>query len=94
MAYKRSKYSVQQTQCWSVAAMSVLSEAQEALTCEQIKRSDLLLTDVTPQKLSRILSELVTNGFVTKTKGRDGRMRYKSIAVLQEQGYDISTMIY
>ena len=75
MAYTKSKYTEQQNQSWTVAAMIVLSEAQEAMTCDQIRQLDLELVGVTPQKMARILSGLVERGLVVKTKGKDGRMR-------------------
>ena len=94
MAYTKSKYTEQQNQSWPVAAMIVLSEAQEAMTCDQIRQSDLELVGVTPQKMARILSGLVERGLVVKTKGKDGRMRYKSVGVILEQGYNLNEMVY
>ena len=94
MAYTKSKYTEQQNQSWTVAAMIVLSEAQEAMTCDQIRQSDLELVGVTPQKMARILSGLVERGLVVKTKGKDGRMRYKSVGVILEQGYNLNEMVY
>lgn len=92
--YTKSKYSPAQTQMWSVAAMVVLNDSREAMTCDQIRQSDLCLIEVTPQKLARILGEMVEAGFVAKTKGKDGRMRYKSVGVLIEEGYDLEKMVY
>ena len=94
MAYTKSKYTEQQNQSWTVAAMIVLSEAQEAMTCAQIRQSDLELVGVTPQKMSRILSGLVERGLIVKTKGKDGRMRYKSVGVIIEQGYNLNEIVY
>ena len=94
MAYKKSKYTEKQNQSWTVAAMVVLSESQEAMTCDQIRKSDLCLVEVTPQKMARILSELAERGLIVKTKGRDGRMRYKSVGVIIEQGYNLNEMVY
>lgn len=94
MPYTKSKYSAAQTMQWRVAAMCVLDDATEALTCEEIRTRDLALVDVTPQKMARILNELVEGGFAAKTKGKDGRMRYKSIGVLIDQGYDIDSLVY
>lgn len=74
--------------------MIVLSDAQEAMTCDQIRQSDLELVGVTPQKMARILSGLVERGLVVKTKGKDGRMRYKSVGVIIEQGYNLNEMVY
>ena len=94
MAYTKSKYTKQQNQNWTVAAMIVLSDAQEAMTCDQIRQSDLELVGVTPQKMARILSGLVERGLVVKTKGKDGRMRYKSVGVIIEQGYNLNEIVY
>lgn len=94
MAYKKSKYTEKQNQSWTVAAMVVLSESQEAMTCDQIRQSDLCLVEVTPQKMARILSELAERGLIVKTKGKDGRMRYKSVGVIIEQGYNLNEMVY
>lgn len=94
MPYTKSKYSTVQTQHWTVAAMVILSESKESMTCEQIRQSDLELINVTPQKMSRILSDLVDRGLVLKSKGKDGRMRYKSVGVLLEQGYEVEKMVY
>ena len=74
--------------------MIVLSDAQAAMTCDQIRQSDLELVGVTPQKMTRILSGLVERGLVVKTKGKDGRMRYKSVGVIIEQGYNLNEMVY
>ena len=74
--------------------MIVLSEAQEAMTCDQIRQSDLELVGVTPQKMGRSLSGLGERGLVVKTKGKDGRMRYKSVGVILEQGYNLNEMVY
>lgn len=93
-SFSKTKYSPERTQEISVAAMLVLDEAEEALTGEQIRQSDLTLTNVTTQKLARVLGELAEKGFIKKTKGRDGKMRYKSIEVLMRQGYDINAMVY
>ena len=74
--------------------MIVLSDTQEAMTCDQIRQSDLELVGVTPQKMARILSGLVERGLVVKTKSKDGRMRYKSVGVIIEQGYNLNEMVY
>ena len=94
MAYTKPKYTEQQNQNWTVAAMIVLSDTQEAMTCDQIRQSDLELVGVTPQKMARILSGLVERGLVVKTKSKDGRMRYKSVGVIIEQGYNLNEMVY
>lgn len=80
-AYKKtSKYSVEQTQSISVAAFGVLAEAQRALTIPEIQGRDLSLTGQTPQKLSRVLNELVEAGFVIKGFDKEqGRVNYKIV---------------
>lgn len=90
----KSKYSTEQTQAWSVAAMVVLSDSKRAMTCDEIRQSDLSLIEVTPQKMSRILTELCEGGFVMKTKGKNGRMVYKSVGVVLDEGYNPSEMVY
>lgn len=94
MPYTKSKYSAAQTQQWAVAAMCVLEDAENAMSCDEIKRSDFALLDVTPQKMARVLNDLVEAGFIVKTKGKDGRMRYKSVGKLIEQGYNPETLVY
>ena len=44
--------------------------------------------------MARILSELAERGLIVKTKGKDGRMRYKSVGVIIEQGYNLNEMVY
>ena len=97
MAYQKTtpKYTAAQTQEWSVRAMVVLSESQKPLSCDEIRQSDLCLVGVTPQKMARILTELVESGFVVKTKSKSkGVMLYMSVGVLIEQGYNLEEMVY
>lgn len=93
-SFTRSKYTPAHNQELAVAAMVVLADSKEALTCDQIKQGDLILAEVTPQKMARVLNELVEAGFVVKTKGRSGRMVYKSVGVLLDQGYDLNQMVF
>lgn len=93
MAYTKSRYTAEQNHRWTVEAMVVLSEAKEAMTCEQIRMADLDLLNVTPQKMSRILNDLVEGGFVMKTKAKSGLMKYKSVSVMLEQGYNPTEVI-
>ena len=86
MAYVKSQYSKEQTQKWTVATMCVLNDADRALTGEEIRNMDLELTGLTPQKHARILGELCDVGFVVKTKGKNGKMTYRSRAALVESG--------
>lgn len=90
MPYRRSKYSDAQTNEWKGRAAVVLAESEEAMNIDQIKGKDMVLSQVTPQKMARMLNALVEQGFAAKAKNRDGRVIYKSLAVMERQGYDIS----
>lgn len=94
MVYSRSKYSIEQTQKWRVAAMLALDEASEAMTCDQMRQTDMSFVGITNQKLARVLGELCEGGFAIKCKGRDGRMRYRSIKAMAENGFDVSKLVY
>ena len=90
MAYKTSKYSAQQNSELTVRCIDVLENSPEAMSIADIQKSDMVLHDVTSQKLSRILNHLVEFGVIKKTKDRaSGHMVYKSIKVMEEQGYEV-----
>lgn len=87
---RSSKYKPQQTALWEGEVMIILAESQEALTIDEIKQRSINLTGVTPQKMARILGHLIDMGNVVKTQSKErGRMVYKSLAVMRDQGYDI-----
>ena len=92
--YRKSKYSAEDTQRWTVEAMVTLSEEKRAMTCAEIQSSNLQLVGLTPQKLSRCLSDLCERGLIVKTKGRDNLMRYKSVGVIIEEGYSMADLVY
>ena len=94
MPYSRSKYSKELTQHWTTKAMIVLAEAQRDMTCKEIQQEDLELTGVTPQKMARILNELVDKGLVMKSKDRSGRMHYKAMGTILKEGYIPAEMVY
>lgn len=94
MPYTRPKYSKEQTQRWTVKAMIVLAEAQRDMTSKEIQQGDLELTGVTPQKMTRILNELVDKGLVMKSKGKSGLMRYKATGTILKEGYVPAEMVY
>lgn len=94
MAWTKSKYKVEDTQRWTMEAFFTLGEEKKDMTCAEIQRANIQLIPVTSQKLSRCLNELVERGLVVKIKGRDGLMHYKSVAVLQEEGYDLNKMVF
>ena len=52
--YRRtSKYSVEDTQKWTIEAMLTLSEEKRAMTCDELRTTKIQLVSVTPQKLAR-----------------------------------------
>ena len=83
-----TKYSIEQKNEWSGRIAIVLAEAQDALTIDEIQHRDVSLVGMTPQMTAKILNHLVEMGLVAKSKNRSGRMVYKSLAVMEEQGYD------
>lgn len=94
MSYTRSKYSKELTQRWTAKAMIVLAEAQRDMTSKEIQQGDLDLVDVTPQKMARILNELVDKGLVVKSKGKSGLMHYKAMGMVLKEGYVPAEMVY
>lgn len=89
MTYRKSKYTKDQTAIWQGETVVILAQAPEALTIDEIKNNSIALNGVTNQKMARILTHLIDMGMVTKSKGKNGKMRYKSIAVMEVQGYDV-----
>lgn len=87
MPYSKSKYSKEQTQALTMAALDVLAESQQALTITEICARKISLTNQTTQKMSRCLNDLVEMGVVKKTKNKAGRMVYMATSQLVEQGY-------
>jgi hypothetical protein len=76
--FVKSKYSKEFNSELRVRALGVLSDAERALTIQEICGSDLTLVNQTPQKMARILNELVEAGFATKGK-RDNKVTYRTI---------------
>ena len=93
-SYHRTKYSVEDTQRWTVEALVTLGEEGRAMTCAEIKACNILLADVTPQKMARCLNDLCERGLILKTKGKDNRMLYKSVSVILEEGYKLEDLVY
>jgi hypothetical protein len=80
--YKTSKYSKAQTQEWTGRIAVILAESQVALTLEEIKGRDIVLSNITSQKISKMVGHLVEMGMATKAKNSKGLMTYKSIATI------------
>lgn len=94
MPNTRSKYTPELTQRWTTKAMIVLAEAQRDMTSKEIQQGDLDLVDVTPQKMARMLNELVDKGLVVKSKGKSGLMHYKAMGTILKEGYVPVEMVY
>lgn len=72
--------------------LGVLADSPEALTIDEIKSRDFVLQPYTTQKMSRVLAHLIEMGLVRKGRSKSlGRMVYKSVAVMVEQGYDVES---
>lgn len=94
MPNTRSKYTPELTQRWTTKAMIVLAEAQRDMTCKEIQQGDLDLVGITPQKMARMLNELVDKGLVMKSKGKSGLMHYKAMGTILKEGYVPAEMVY
>ena len=94
-AFKKAKYSVEQTQEIMMRAFGVLCDSETPMTIEEIQQADLFLVSTTAQKMARVLNELVEKGVVakTKSKAKGGRMVYMSIEVLEKQGYEREKLV-
>lgn len=93
MGYHKSAYSKDQTDNWRGRIAIVLAEAQEALSIPQIQERDMALQGISSQKMSRMLGTLIEYNLVTKAKSRSGRMVYKSLAVMEKQGYNVASFL-
>ena len=83
-----SKYSKEFTDEMTGRIAVILAESQEAMNIQQIQLNDPNLVGITSQKMARMINHLVEVGLVAKTKGKDGRMVYKCLAVLEAEGVD------
>lgn len=91
---KTSRFTKDQNALLQGEVMIILAESEEALTIEQIQQKSILLTGLSSQKMARILSRLIEMGNVTKAKSRSqGKMVYKSLAVMEKQGYHVEELI-
>lgn len=83
----RSSTDKARDQMLAFETLSVLGESSVALTIDEICARSFTLTGKTPQKMARILSELINMGLARKSmsKGRK-RMVYMSVAKMEEMG--------
>ena len=90
MPGRRSQYSKEFNSEMKTALSMALLEAKEAVNIDQLKLFDMRLNGLTNQKAARLLNELVEMGFCVKSKEKStGRVAYKAIGVMEEQGYEI-----
>lgn len=89
MSYRKSVYSKEQTDDWRGRIAIILAESQESLSIPEIQEKDIVLRGLSSQKMARMLGSLIEYNLVGKAKGKNGRMMYKSLAVMEKQGYDI-----
>lgn len=83
-----SKYSKEFTNEMTGRIAVILADEQAALNIQQIQMRDPNLVGITSQKMARMINHLVEMGFVAKAKGKDGRMVYKCLAVMEAEGVD------
>ena len=89
-----SKYSKEFTNEITGRVAIILAEAKNGMSLDEITMSDITLRGITPQKLSRCIGHLVEIGMVAKSKGKDGRMRYRSLASMEADGIDTEPYKY
>ena len=90
----KPKYTKDQNSELRVRALGVLADSPNAMTIPEICAGDMGLMGQTPQKMARVLNELVEAGFVMKTNSKSkGRMVYAAVCQLEEQGYDIEKVV-
>lgn len=93
--YVKSKYSPEFTSELRVRALSVLADSPSPMTIDEICRTDISLIGITTQKMARSLNDLVEAGFVMKTKSKSkNKMVYMAVSQLEDQGYDITKVVY
>lgn len=94
-AFRKAKYTIEQTQELTMRALAVLQDSSTPLTIQEICGSDINLTNQTPQKMARVLSSLCEMGMVkkTKSKSKGNKMVYASVSSLEDAGYDINNFV-
>lgn len=68
MIYKKSKYTPAFNQELEMRVFDVLNEAKTTMSIKEICASDIVLANQTPQKMTRILSELCDKMLVRRYK--------------------------
>ena len=85
----RPKYNKQQTAIMEGEVLYIISHSPEAITIDEMRAQSFTLSDVSTQKIARILTKLIEMGMVIKAKSKSkNKMVYKSVAIMEEQGYN------
>ena len=89
MAGKVSQYTPRINAEIKTNLMMTLDMATEAdqPTTDWLQKNNIILSNFTPQKLSRSLNELWEMGLVKKSKNKSGRMVYRLTAKMEKEGY-------
>ena len=89
MPGRKSQYSTELNAQIKTNLIMTLQDATEAdlPTTDWLQRNNIILSGITPQKLSRSLNELWEMGLVKKGKNRAGRMVYRLTANMEKEGY-------
>ena len=89
MPGKVSKYSAEYNGQLKVSILDVLPEATDSITTSEIQSHSIFCAQATPQKMARILNEMVDMGIVMKAKSKStGRMKYILTSKMKELGYE------
>lgn len=73
-----AKFSLQQNVDFGMRVFAVLAETKTSMNISQIQKEDFMLMNLSQQKMTRVLSELIEMGIVIKEKDKfSGRMTYK-----------------
>ena len=90
MPGKAKKYNAEYNGQLKVAILDALNEATESITTSDIQTRSLFCAQATPQKMARVLNEMVEMGIVSKAKSKStGRMKYILTSKMREEGYDV-----
>ena len=94
-SYRKPKYTIEQTQELTMLALGVLEDSSVAMTIQEICTNDMNLTNQTPQKMARVLSNLCEMGMVkkTKSKAKGNKMVYMAVSSLEDAGYDVDNIV-
>ena len=80
-----SKYSKAFTDEMTGRIAVILADAPRALRIDEFAGYDMNLAGISSQKMARMLNHLVEMGVAIKRKDKDGKMRYRAVALLEEK---------